>query len=565
MPVLALLKPILFFNQNIKNMLRTQSLFLTGIILLTTFFGCRPADEEYQQQIRERIDQYEEVVLTTNLSWLSEQERQMIPILISAADIVDEIFWMQSYGSGEQLMEFMTDPYARQYALINYGPWGRLEGHTPFYPGFDDKPLGANFYPPDMEREEFNKWEDADKRSPYTMIRRTGDGSLVSIPYADAFSSQNKEIKRLLQKAAQLSEYEPFAYYLEQLGQALLTDFYRDSDLAWMQMKENNIDLVLRPMDTGEDRKFGHKAAHSAYIVVKDHAWSSKLERFVSMVPALQARLPVPDRYKQEVPGDDSDLYVYDAIYYAGHCNAGPKIIALHLPHDPEIQQKAGTRSMQLRNVMEAKFDEILQPIGNMMIHEDQRNYVSFDAFFHLTAFHEIAGGLGISNRVTGEGTVRDALREYHGIIDATVSDLMALYLITQLQEMGEFSEEDLKQAYVTSFASVMRSSRFGTAGAHGTAGMIRFNFFAREEAFARCQETNTYLVDFDKMKAAVEKAVEKLLIIQGDGNYSAAQEMIQRDGAMSETLQQDIERINRENIPVDVIFQQGLRYLDLD
>ncbi len=546
-------------------MKRTRILFLTTIFSLTVFGGCRPADEEYQRQIRERIDQYADVVLTTDLAWLSEQERDMIPILISAADIVDDIFWMQSYGSKDQLMDFMDDPYAREYARINYGPWGRLEGHTPFYPGFEDKPLGANFYPPDLEREEFNEWDHPDKRSPYTMIRRDADGSLVSIPYAEAFAEHNQKIALLLEKASMLAEYSPFADYLMKLAEALLTDDYRESDLAWMQMKDNNIDLVLRPLDTGEDRKFGHKAAHSAYIVVKDHDRSRKLERFVEMVPALQARLPVPAEYKQEVPGDDSDMYVYDAIYYAGHCNAGPKIIALHLPHDPEVQQKAGTRSMQLRNVMEAKFDGILQPIGEMMIHEEQREHISFDAFFHLTAFHEIAGGLTISDRVTGPGSVRDALREYHGIINATVSDLMALYLITQLEEMGELTEEELKQAYVTSFASVMRSSRFGTAGAHGTAGMIRFNIFAREEAFERCQETDTYQVHFDNMRKAVEKTVEELLIIQGDGNYRAAQELIQTYGAMSETLQGDLDRINREDIPVDVVFRQGLRHLELE
>ena len=538
---------------------------ITGLIIVTLFLaGCQPADREYQEQLRERIAQYEEVVLTTDLSHLSQQERDMIPLLISAADVVDEIFWMQAYGSKEQLMDFMTDRYARAYALINYGPWGRLEGHTAFYPGFGDKPLGANFYPPDMEREEFNNWDHPDKRSPYTMIRRATDGSLVAIPYASAFADQNEEIATHLRSAALLSEYEPFANYLNQLADAFFTDDFRESEIAWMQMRDNNIDLVLRPLDTGEDRKFGHKAAHSAYIVVKDHERSDVLKRFIGMVPELQARLPVPDRYKQEVPGDDSDIGVYDAIYYAGHCNAGPKIIALHLPRDPEVQQKTGTRSMQLSNVMEAKFDGILKPIGNMMIHEDQRDYVSFDAFFHLTAFHEIAGGLGISNTVTGEGSVRDALREYHGVIDATVSDLMALYLITQLQEMGELTEEELKQAYVTSFASVMRSSRFGTAGAHGTAGMIRFNFFAREEAFSRCVDTDTYLVDFDNMRAAVEKAVEKLLIIQGDGDFDAARELIRRDGAMSETLQGDIDRINKENIPVDVTFQQGLRHLNL-
>ncbi len=535
------------------------------IFSMSILVSCQQVDTEYQEQIQERLDQYEEVVLTTDLTWLSDQEREMIPMLIAAAEVIDEIFWIQSYGNKEQLKEYMEDPYAWEYALINYGPWGRLEGHTAFYRGFDDKPLGANFYPADMEREEFNDWDDPDKRSPFTMIRRTADGNLVSIPYADAFAEQNEEIDQLLQQAASLAENDGLESYLRLLGHALKNDDYKEADRAWMEMKDNNIDFVARPFDTGEDRKFGHKKAHSAYLVIKDHEWSSKLEHFADMIPDLQQRLPVDAQYKQDRPGDDSEIFVYDAIYYGGHCNAGPKIIALHLPHDPDVTEETGTRSMQLRNVMEAKYESILEPIADMVIHEDQREYVSFDAFFHLTAFHEIAGGLGISRTIDGSGSVRDALREYYGVIDATNTDLMALFMINQLYEMGEFTEQQMKEAYVTSFASILRSSRFGDAGAHGTAGMMRFNFFAREEAFQRDPDTNTYKVDFEKINEAVTKMVEKLIVLQGDGDYQAAREMIQRDGGMTETLQGDIDRINREDIPVDVYFRQGLDQLHLN
>ncbi len=538
---------------------------ITIIFIFSILVSCEQPDREYQQQIQERLDQYEEVILTTDLTWLSDQEREMIPILMQAADVIDEIFWIQSYGNKEHLRNYIEDPYAWEYALINYGPWGRLEGHSAFYHGFGDKPLGANFYPSDMEREEFNAWDDPDKRSPFTMIRRTEDGNLVSLPYADAFADQNEEIDRLLQKAASLAENEGQERHLRLLGHALKNDDYQESDRAWMAMKDNNIDFVARPFDTGEDRKFGHKKAHASYLVIKDHEWSSKLEHFADMIPQLQERLPVPLEYRQESPGDDSEIFVYDAIYYAGHCNAGPKIIALHLPHDPDVTEETGTRSMQLRNVMEAKYESILEPIADIIIHEDQRDFVNFNAFFHLTAFHEIAGGLGISRTIDGEGSVRDALREYYGIIDATNSDLMALYMINQLYEMGELTEQQMQEAYVTSFASIMRSSRFGDAGAHGAAAMIRFNFFAREEAFALDQETNSYLVDFEKMNAAVEKMVEKLITLQGDGDYEAAREMIQRDGGMTETLQGNIDDINRENIPVDVHFKQGLEHLHLN
>lgn len=546
--------------------MKTKNMCLfTIIFILIVLVSCEQPDREYQQQIQERIDQYEKVTLTTDLTWLSEKEREMIPVLITAADIIDEIFWIQAYGNKEHLKNHIEDSYAWEYALINYGPWGRLEGHTPFVYGFDDKPFGANFYPADMEREAFNEWDDPDKRSPFTMIRRTADGNLVSLPYADAFADQNEEIDRLLQNAADLAENEGLERYLRLLGESLKNDDYQLSDRAWMEMKDNNIDFIARPFDTGEDRKFGHKKAHSSYLVVKDHEWSRKLEHFADMIPQLQEGLPVPPQYRQESPGDDSEIFVYDAIYYAGHCNAGPKIIALHLPHDPDVTEETGTRSMQLRNVMEAKYEHILEPIADIVIHEDQRDFVNFDAFFHLTAFHEIAGGLGISRRIDGEGSVRDALREYYGIIDATNSDLMALYMINQLYEMGELTEQQMQEAYVTSFASIMRSSRFGDAGAHGTAAMIRFNFFAREEAFKLDEGTNSYMVDFENMNAAVEKLVEKLILLQGDGDYDAAREMIQRDGAMSETLQGDINRINQQDIPVDVYFDQGMEHLHLN
>lgn len=508
------------------------------------------------------IDQYEEVTLTADLSMLSDGERQIIPILMEAADIIDEIFWLQSYGPKSTLEEIMQEPLAWQYALINYGPWGRLEGHTAFYPGFDDKPLGARFYPLDMSREEFDQWDDPDKSSARTMIRRNDAGKLVAIPYKDAFAEKNREISRLLKEAAALADYPAFAHYLNHLSEAILTDDYREADKAWMQMKDNNIDLVLRPLDTGEDRKFGYKAAHSSYIVVKDQEWSSRLERFAGLSANFQQRLPVPDAYKQETPADDSEIFVYDALYYAGHCNAGPKIIALYLPRDPEVIAQTGTRSLQLKNVMEAKFEHILLPIAQMMIDPTQQDHISSDAFFLLTAFHEIAAALGISNTIDGQGTVSGALREYHGIIDATVTDLMALYFIRQLEQMGEISRQELHDAYVTSFASVMRSSRFGTAGAHGVAGMIRFNFFEQEDVFDRCEDSQTYSVNIDNMINAVEQTLEKLIIIQGDGDYTKAREIVNQYGSMPETLQHDIDRINSANIPVDVVFRQGMDYL---
>ncbi len=545
---------------------RYHLFFLASILFLfTAVTSCGPRpDREYQREIRNRIAQYKEVTLSTNLDHLSENERKMIPILIEVADIMDEIFWIQSYGNKEQLMNYIDDEYARAYARINYGPWGRLEGHSGFYPGFDDKPLGANFYPFDMERQEFHALDHPEKTSKYTLIRRDTEGNLVVVPYREAFREQNERAASLLKEAAELADNPGFREYLELRAEAFLTDNYQPSDYAWMRMRDNNIDFVAGPLETGEDRKFGYKAAHSAYILIKEHEESQRLDRFAAMLPELQAALPVPEEYKSEVPGVDSDINVYDAIYYAGHCNAGPKMIALNLPHDAEVQQEAGTRSMQLQNSMEAKFDEILLPIADIVMHESQREYVTFDGFFENTTFHEIAIGMGIRNTITGKGTVREALREYHGIMEAFKADVMGLYLITKLYEDGQLPDTDLKEVYVTGFASIFRSSRFGTAGAHGIANMIRFNYLKERDAFTRHEDTGTYEIDFEKMKEVVEELVETVIIIQGDGNYEAARQIANTMGTMSDTLQKDIDRVSAQDIPVDIVFRQGLNYLDL-
>ncbi len=558
-------KPYFSTNKTTPMMCKTRICFPL-IFLVAALWGCAPlVDPEYHEQLRERLAQYKEVSLTADLDRLTEAEIEMIPILVDVAGWIDEIFWMQSYGSGEELLSFMRDPYARDYAEINYGPWGRLENHTPFYPGFDDKPLGANFYPLDIDREEFNEWDDPDKRSPYTMIRRTPELQLVSIPYAEAFATQNQQAAELLREAAAMADYAPMANYLEALAVALLTDNWREKDVAWLQMQDNILEFVAGPIDTGEDRKFGLKAAHSAYILVRDPEWDIRLADIALMLPGLQETLPVPPEYRREVPGTETDIGVYDALYYAGHCNAGPKIIALNLPRDPELRQQEGSRSMQIRNVMEAKFEEILLPISELLMHQDQQQHISFDGFFNNTVFHEISMGMGISRTVDDDRPVRDALREYHNTINVARADLMSLYLLSQMHEQGEISEEELHQAYITGFASIMRSSRFGAAGAHGIAAMMRFNHFAREEAFARDAETNTYRVDLEKMKAAVEKGLAELLTIQGDGDYRKAAELVNRDGAMSETLQEDLDRVQRENIPVDLVFDQGLEQMGLE
>ena len=526
--------------------------------------GCAPReDAEYNEMMRARTEQFKEVTLTTDLSWLTENEREIIRLLIPAADIMDDIFWMQAYGDKEALLNHIENDHARRYAEIHYGPWDRLAGNAPFYPGFGDKPLGANFYPEDMTREEFDAWDDPDKASQYTLVRRDQQGGLVAVPYSEAFREQHQEAARLMREAASLAGDPGLRNYLLMRSDALLSNEYQSSDFAWMDMKESNIDFVVGPIEHYEDRLFGYKAAHEAYILVKDPVWSAQLEKFNAMLPALQASLPVPEAYKAEVPGTESDINVYDALYYAGDCNAGSKSIAINLPNDEEVQLRAGSRKLQLKNSMQAKFDHILVPIADMLIDESQRRHIRFDAFFENTTFHEVAHGMGIKNTINGRGTVREALREYYAAIEEAKADIVGLYLVGQLYDKGEITSGELMDNYVTFIAGIFRSSRFGAASAHGIANMMRFNFFEREGAFTR-QEDGTYRVHFDAMKDAVTASVREILTIQGNGDYARAGELVNADGRMSETLSTDLDRVNAANIPVDIVFRQGAQVLGL-
>lgn len=527
--------------------------FLTGIT------ACYQGEkkEETKSAMQELVDKYATFELKTDLSHLSENQKQMLAHLFEASNIMKFVFWKQAFGDKEKLFNEFSGKDTLEFIKINYGPWDRLNGNKPFVPGYGPKPKGANFYPKDMTVEEFEKWDNPDKKSLYTFVRRNSEGELETIWYSEAYKEEFTKAADLLNKAAELAENEDFANYLRLRAEALLSNKYQPSDFAWMDMKGNDIDLVFGPIENYEDQLFGYKAACEAFILVKDKEWSAKLAKYAQFLPDLQKGLPVDPEYKKETPGSDADLNAYDAIFYAGDCNAGSKTIAINLPNDEEVQLKKGTRKLQLKNAMKAKFDKILIPISEVVIAPEQRKHVTFDAFFANTMFHEVAHGMGIKNTINGSGTVRNALKETYSSIEEGKADIMGLYLVTKLYEMGEYDKGELMDNYVTFFASVFRSSRFGAASAHGKANMMRFNYFEEKDAFTK-NEDGTYTINFEKMKETMISLMQKILKMQGDGNYEAAKAWIEKDGKIKEGFQKDLNRINDANIPVDIVFKQG-------
>jgi hypothetical protein len=507
---------------------------------------------------------YAPVTLSADLGSLTAKEREMVSLFIDAAGIMDELFWQQAYpGDRAALLARIEDPAMRRFVEINYGPWDRLAGNVPFVPGAGAKPPGAGFYPLDLTKEEFERANLPGSRSEYTVLKRGAKGELEVVPYSAHWREPLERTAVLLERAAGLAEDPGLRRYLELRAKALRTDEYRESDRAWLDMKDNRLDLVIGPIETYEDKLYGYKAAFEAYVLVKDLEWSKRLAKYAAMLPALQRGLPVPDAYKAETPGTDSDLNAYDVIYYAGDCNSGSKTIAINLPNDEQVQLEKGTRRLQLKNAMRAKFDSIMVPIAGELITPEQRRHVTFYAFFANTMFHEVAHGLGIKNTVDGKGTVRDALKELGSGIEEGKADVLGLYMVTKLHEQGELGGT-LEDFYVTFLAGIFRSVRFGAASAHGEANMVRFNFFADRGAFARDAQGH-YRVDMAAMRRAVDELSGVLLRLQGDGDYAGVQALTKELGVIRPQLQADLDRLSSRAIPVDVAFTQGKAVLGLD
>jgi len=540
-----------------------KKLITMTVIALTALSACNNSPKKEEKvDLCAKVNEYAWVKLTTDLSVLSEKERQMLPLMIEAAQIIDELFWTQTFGD-KSAFDAIEDPCMKDFAMINYGPWDRLNDLKPFIPGYDAKPEGANFYPLDITKEEFEALENPDKDSEYTVLVRNESGALEVVWYKDFYKEKLDKIIELMNQMIELAEDQGLKNYLTERVKAFQTDDYFPSDMAWMNMKNSRIDYVIGPIENYEDKFQGRKAAYESFILVKDEKWSKNLEKYTAMLPALQKELPCDPKYKEEVPGTDSDLNVYDVIYYAGDCNSGSKTIAINLPNDERVHVQKGSRRLQLKNAMKAKFDNILIPIAQLMVDESQINNVKFDAFFSNVMFHEVGHGLGIKNTVTQKGTIRDALKEHYSAWEEAKADILGLFLVETLVKNGDLTECTVEDAYITFIAGILRSIRFGAASAHGKANMMAYNFFEEKGAFSRTKK-GKYLIDIDKAKAVTREWAALILKVEGEGDYEFAKTYLNENIVIKPTLQADLDKIRDANIPRDIRFEQGTEILGL-
>lgn len=490
-----------------------------------------------------------------NLNGITDNGKEVLNLYRFAADEIDAIYWDQYFGDKSALLERLSDPFQKTFAEINYGPWNRVNGKS-FVEGFNDRPLGAGFYPADMTEEEFMAFEDSTKNSPYTLIRRGEDGSLKTVWYHDAYKEHIDKIAAYLTAAADITIKPSVKEYLLSKAEALKTDDYYESGKAWLAMEDSKMDLVIGPNETADDQLLGIKRSYEAFVLLKNLDRTEQLMKYASRMEEFQRMLPVEDAYKSFQPGSRSDIFSCDAIYYAGKANAGIKVIALNLPFDADIQRDLGTRTILLENVIRQKFNYVISPAGNVLLESGDRAHLSQDAFFWNIVFREVAHGLGVKETVNGKGTVEEALGNHALSFEEMKGNVVGMYLVCKLQNhiaMDRlFTTED---ALTTFFTSLARSERFGEGSALGRANTMIFNYLKEKGSFERHPD-GRYSIDYGKMEDALEDLAALILKTQATGDAEFAASFENTYSHLAPEFEADQRNLSLEKVPMDIRFK---------
>lgn len=510
--------------------------------------------------LEERAEAYAVVDLTPDLSGLSESEHLVLDELVAAGRIMHDMFRVQATPCYDALAARIeayrgADRDAlRRYFDINAGPWDRRMHHEAFVGGFE-RPEGANFYPQNLTRADRDAIEaDPDLSGLFTMVRRDADGELVAIPYSEFFGPGLAQAAAHLRKAAELTEDASLASYLVSRADAFLSDDYFESDMFWMDV-DSRVEATIGPYEVYEDGLFGYKAAFEAFITITDPEQSALLASFKDDLPWLETHLPLPDEHKNPNRGSESPIRVVDLVYSGGDTRAGIQTIAFNLPNDERVREAKGSKKVLLRNMMDAKFSKILQPIAQQLVADDQVGLVNSESFFQHTLWHEMSHGLGPGKLVIDgrETEVRLELKDTYSTIEEVKADIMGMWDILMLQADGrDYFQDDIERKQpVTFLAGMFRSVRFGIDGAHGQGNAIQFNYLLEHGAIAHDAATGKFRVNFDRFGPAVELLLNEVLVMQANADYEAAQAMIERYAHMPQVLADALARL--DGIPVDI------------
>ncbi|MEJ2052437.1 MAG: peptidase [Calditrichaceae bacterium] len=521
-----------------------------------------------KETLEEKIAQFAPTELKYDESLLDDHQKIVVEKLYYAAKIMDEIFLDQVYAGNKDIkaeLEARKDEPAKltlTYFNIMFGPFDRLDDDKPFY-GNKQKPKGANFYPEDITKNEFLQWikahpEDEEAfTSEFTVIRRDGD-KLAAIPYSEFYSEPLGRAAKLLNEAAEYADNPTLKRYLVTRAAAFSSNDYYESDMAWMDLKDHTIEIVIGPYEVYEDELFNYKASFECFLTLKDPEESKKLNIFAKYLNDIEKNLPYPEEDKNYDRGSESPIMVVQEVFSAGDTKAGVQTLAFNLPNDERVREAKGSKKVLLKNMHEAKFEKQLMPIAKIVLDKSEIPNVTFDAFFNHTLMHEMSHGVGPGKIVVnGQKTeVKKELKETYSTIEECKADVLGMYNNVFMIQKGVYSKEFEKTLWPTFLAGVFRSIRFGITEAHGAGNAIILNYLLDNNAYIYDETTQKISVNKDKIFPVVKDLANKLLVIQANGDYNAAKALIDKYAVKTDIITTLINKL--DHIPVDIrpVFQ---------
>lgn len=502
-------------------------------------------------QLKQMSARFAPLQLKYDTSKLSAGDKKALPKLVEAARVLNWIFLDQLWGGNRALYEKLskdTTPLGKErahYFWLNKGPWSDLDAHKAFVPGVPErKPLGANFYPEDMSREEFEKWATEDAKGFFSVIRRDASRKLTAIPYSRAYAADLTKAANLLREAAALTENASLKKFLTLRADAFLSNDYYASDVAWMEL-DAPLDVTIGPYETYNDELFGYKAGFEAYITIRDEGATNKLHEFAARMQEIENNLPMDAKYRNPKLGESAPIRVVNEVYAAGDGAHGVRTAAFNLPNDERVVREKGSKRVMLNNVQEAKFESTLKPIAARVLPKGAQADLNFDAFFTHILAHEMSHGIGPHQGV------RQNLKELYSAIEEAKADVTGLFMLQYLYDHGmAHGPKAEAQLYTTFLASAFRSVRFGVTEAHGKGMALQFNYLTDKGAFV-AHPDGTFSVDAAKIKGAVRDLTHDLLTIEAEGNYREAKRLLDTLAVIRPPMQKALDAL--KDLPTDI------------
>jgi len=518
-------------------------------------------------QLEKMIARFQPTEMHVDPSKLSQGDLGALAKMIEAARVLNDIFLTQMWSGNQALyakLKRETTPLGKarfNYFWLNKSPWSEIDDHEAFLPGVPPKKLpGANFYPEDMTREEFEAWvktlskaEREQAESFFTVIRRDANRKLHAVPYSQEYRADLEKSAKLLEEAAALTGNATLKKFLTTRAAAFRSNDYYESDIAWMDL-DAPIDITIGPYETYNDDIFGYKAAFEAYVNLRDEAETAKLKFFADHLQEVENNLPIDPKYRNPKLGASSPIRVVNEVFDSGDAAHAVQTAAYNLPNDDRVVALKGSKRVMLKNVQEAKFHSTLEPIAKRVLAAADRKDLSFDSFFTHILAHELSHGIG-PHQITVGGratTPRQEMKELYSAIEEAKADVTGLFMLQHLydRKLIPASPAIERQLYTTFLASTFRTLRFGLNDAHGKGMAMQVNYITDRGGFI-ARADGTFEVNFDKIRGAVRDLDHELLTLEATGDYAGAKKMLDELGVIRPPMQKALNGLS--GIPVDI------------